>query len=121
MTSEWSALTLGFVLNFDANSQVIYTQNGGTQTFRSFDSTNIITSGATTVTPGAALRLWSSYGPGAGTNQSINNGTTTTTGAFDGTMGTSLATLQVGQQAGGSQIDSIISRICIDPDPSRCR
>ena len=49
------------------------------------------------------------------------NGTCESTSVVSTNFGSSPWTLTVGSESGAKYIDTIISRICIDPDPNRCR
>lgn len=103
-------------LRYDASGQPIYFVQSGT-TLRTWDGTNEIPV-VTTFTSGAVRRLWSSYAAGV---QSINDGTTTAAGAFDGTFGGgSLSTISVCGGA-GTTAGGICSRGCADPSSARCR
>jgi hypothetical protein len=120
ITTEWSSgassPSTAHVLRYDASGQPMYWIAIGT-TLRTWDGTNEITN-VPTITAGTSLRIWSSY---TGSIQSINDGTDTATGAFDGTFGAGpLTTLSL---CGGntSTVDGICSRICVDSSPTRCR
>lgn len=104
---------LGYMMTYGANASPLYRASAD---LRSYDSTTQVIL-ATTYTAGITSRVWGSY---AGALQTINNGVTQTTGAFDGSMPTTTS-LDVGSQGGGFHVDGIVSRACADPDPARCR
>lgn len=86
---------------------------------RTFDGLNDVAN-AFSWTGGITVRAWSSY---AGATMQINDGTDTASGAFDGTFGAAaLTALQVGGNNGTAAASyGIVSRVCADPDSTRCR
>jgi hypothetical protein len=86
---------------------------------RTFDGTNeaAIVNG---LTVGVAERYWSSW---SGATLQINNSTDATSAsvAFDGAMDTTGPLEFIANAAIGTSGDWIISRICLDPNPLRCR
>lgn len=89
-------------------------------TIRMYDQTTepIIANGFVANVP---KRYWSSW---TGSTQSLNNATdaVNATGSFDGTMMGASTGIYVGSGAIiGNSGDWIISRVCLDPSPLRCR
>jgi len=103
---------LFYPITYGANASPIY----GLNDVRTYDSTTQVIR-ATTWTALTQKRMWSSY---TGSTQSINDGTGTTTGAFDGAMPVTTS-LEMCSQGAVGWCDGIISRVCADSDPARCR
>lgn len=118
-TPLWSTATptLFRLLEFDSSGRVAYSNTGNGVNI--FDGTNDI-GNTWTLSVGTPVRVWGSW---AGATLSINDGTDTATGAFDGTFGAgALTSLSLGYGASGpGQANGIITRVCVDPDPTRCR
>jgi hypothetical protein len=85
--------------------------------FRTYDGTSELAQ-TFLATPLFPHRFWTSWGSGSRTITDVTQARANT-GAFDGTMETT--NLEIGSRAGAEQLDGIMSRVCVDPDPSRCR
>jgi hypothetical protein len=85
----------------------------------SFDGTTG-PSNAVAWTGGSSVRIWSSY---TGSTMQLNDGTDTASGAFDGTFGdAALTALSVGGSSSAvSSVYGVITKVCADPNPLRCR
>lgn len=103
-------------LRYDPSGQPMYFVSFGS-TLRMWDGTSE-PSTSTTFTALASRRIWSSY---VGSTQSINDGLTTGTGSFDGTLGAGALTTISICNGGGSVADALCSRVCVDPSDTRCR
>lgn len=86
---------------------------------RIFDGLNDV-GNAISWTGGTTVRPWSSY---AGSTLTINDGSDTATGSFDGTFGAGALTSVVvgGSSSAGISAYGIITRVCADPRAARCR
>jgi hypothetical protein len=120
ITPEWSTpnglADMGVVTYFN-NGRPLYARGVAGQ-WTTYDSTNSVVRGAT-FTAKTTARGATSWAGSTLTVFDITGGTNTA-GSFDGTMTNAL--LEVGQAAAFTgQIDSIVSRVCLDPSPTRCR
>lgn len=108
------------LIYYDGNGRPIYGPGAAPTAVRQFDGLNDVSNTYTSLTAGAVVRMWSSY---TGSTSQVNDGTDTTTGSFDGTLGAAaLTSLQVGgNTAVGTASYGVVSRVCADPDPTRCR
>ena len=105
----------GALVYMGGNGRPIYAPSAAS--VRMFDGTNDLAL-APGFVAGTTKRYWSSW---AGSSQTITNVTDVTqaTGSFDGAMQT--ATLNVGSNFGSGPGNWIVSRVCLDPNPLRCR
>ena len=85
---------------------------------RVFDGINEV-SNVYVMAAGVSTRLASSW-TGATLTAINTTAGTSTAGAFDGNIGTATS-LYVGHNAGSNVAFGLISQVCVDPDPSRCR
>lgn len=117
-SSEWTgnaATATGFaqLINMGATNgaagDLLYQ---GVGTLRMYDGT-VEPTVATSWTAGSPRRVWSSW---TGIVQTINNGSSSGTGAFDGAM----ATGAIGVGSAGTPFDGLIGKIILDPNPTRC-
>ena len=113
-SSEWTT-TAAFqqIINMGATNgasgDVLYQ---GATTLRMYDGTTEPTV-ATTWIAGTPKRVWSSW---TGVTQTINNGASSGTGAFDGTMATGVVSIG----SAGTAFDGIITRVILDTSSTRC-
>lgn len=103
-----------YLVYIDTVGRPLYAPNSSSM--RTFDGVNDV-SRATTYTANTAIRFWSSW---LASTISVNNGGGTTTGSFDGTMG-STTQLFIGGFTGTAEPDGILKLVCLDPDSTRCR
>lgn len=108
------------LLYYDGSARAIYAPAPNAGRFRQFDGANDVERILTAFTAGSTVRPFSAY-TGAVTTVGDQGGSTT--GAFDGTFGTgALTALSVGGQISTAQAScGIVSRVCADPNPLRCR
>lgn len=117
-TPEWSTSVgapLFYLMSYSGSAEMLYGQ-GAVGDIRTYDSTTQVIQ-TTTYTANVTKRLWSSY---TGSAMQVSDTTATASGAFDGSMLTATS-LQLGQQGGSFQNNAILSRVCLDPSPTRCR
>lgn len=107
-----AAVGLHYLMTWGAFAEGPY--SAGTDT-RCYDGTTQVIYSPVSYSPSVAVRNWCSW---SGSTMIAGSGSSSASGAFDGVMGTGVATLTLG---GFNQPDGIISRVCADPSPARCR
>ena len=116
VTPAATSFTAGALVYFAGSGRPMYV---ATTTARIYDGTTDLTLNHQFLA-GVTKRYWSSW---TGSTLTITNVTdaTSNTGAFDGSMATT-GPLAIGVSSGiGVSASWIVSRVCLDPDPTRCR
>lgn len=103
---------------YDGSARPMYGP-ASANSMRTFDGLNDVAN-AVSFTAGTVVRIWQDY---TGSTMRINDGSDTASGSFDGTFGAAaLTTLSIGgNSAALSSAYGVISRVCADPDSTRCR
>ena len=102
-------------MSYSGSAEMLYGQ-GAVGDIRTYDSTTQVIQ-TTTYTANVTKRLWSSY---TGSAMQVSDTTATASGALMARCSRRLL-LQLGQQGGSFQNNAILSRVCLDPSPTRCR
>lgn len=111
---EWSTAV--------SSATLLATNGANASSLYQFGGCRFLTGGVNTIATWTAGSMrWAGWDNGASRNISCGaNSATAATGAAASRWGTTLG-IGDGTPAGIFQFDGIVSRVCVDPDPARCR